>query len=117
VHTADFRELPFVACIPQGHDALVVAFLRSPDATKQTLLALDLTTSILYCDEEVAGMFRSPQQVTDPVGALTRWSWVVASQQKGRVAAAIVSTANSGDANYAKTCLFFDPPKPAAPYR
>jgi hypothetical protein len=110
-------ELPFLAPVPHGHEVVLVALLRSAESTKKTFLALDRTASILYCDDELWGIFRHEHEVADPVAALTRWSWVVAKSTTGRVVGAMVSTADTGDSNHAKTRLFIEPIVPGAPYR
>lgn len=109
-------ELPFVACVPRGHEVFVAWLKRSPDATHESALVLDRTASILYCDPSLWGpLGRDPRALLDPVAVLTRWTWVVTRSIAGISVGAMVLTTSSGDANDAQTRLFVQ--SSATPYR
>jgi len=100
-------ELPFLAPIPVGHEVLVVALRQSPEARRTQFLVLDQTVSVLYCDDRLWGPLSGNVQATiDPVGLLTRFSWVVDRQFAGRVCGAMVGMATAEECNTLRTRIF-----------
>ncbi len=110
-------EVPFVATVPAGHDVLVAQARgpSSPDAS--SAIVLDVTSSTLYCNDDLWAVFQSTFSPSDPVRALERAGWVIKQQYKGRVLGAVVSTTNKGESNYARTRLFVDVGPRAVVYR
>jgi hypothetical protein len=116
VTVAELHELPFLAPVPRGHDVLVVSLRRTPDDPSLSRFVLDQTDGVLYCDEKLWGAFgRDVLATQNPLGVLTRWSWVVEKAATGRVAGVMISTKNWGDTNHSETRLFVEPM--GAPYR
>lgn len=106
-------ELPFLAPIPAGHEVLVVWLRQTPDDQRTRLLVLDQSARVLYCDDRLWGPLGANEQATlDPVGLLTRLSWVEDRRLMGRVSGAMVTM---GASTELRTRLFLEPG--SAPYR
>jgi hypothetical protein len=104
---AQVLDLPFVAAVPRGHEVLVAWLKSAPDATRESALVLDRTAGLLYCDLSLRGpLGRDPRVLVDPVGSLTRFSWVVTRSLSGIAMGAMVFTTSTGDSNEAYTRLF-----------
>jgi hypothetical protein len=113
----ELYELPFLAPVPRDHEVLVATLRRSPDSTVLASFVLDRTATVLYCGETLWGpLDRSPTALHDPLGVLTRFTWVVERSTLGQVVGAMVSSTSAGDQNHAQTRLFVSPSS-AAPYR
>jgi hypothetical protein len=105
--TDEAFELTFLAPVPRGNDVHVVAMRRDPDSEDLVWLVLDRTAGIVYCGEQLWGPLGASAAAiaTDPVAALTRWSWTVARSVSGQVVAALVVSSDIGDSNFSKTKL------------
>src|SRR5580698_8742104 len=96
----EMHELPFAAPIPAGHSVLIARLRPSEEIAPLGLLALDATSSTVYCGAALIGPLSSGHlsATTDPVGVLTtRWSWRLVKLTKGRVMGALVGTSFDGD--------------------
>lgn len=101
-------EVPFVAIVPAGHDVFVAKMRPQAGSDKGVFMVLDVTTSVLYCNDDLWGLFHPAASSSDPVGVLARWGWIVDGHHRGRVVGSVVSTTSAGDSNHARTRLFVE---------
>lgn len=90
------HDLPFIAPVPRGHDVLVATFVIE---NRVAIAVLDRTASTLYCPEDLWGpLYQDPVlAVTDPVAALTRWTWKLRSATEGSCLGALVASSKNGE--------------------
>lgn len=109
--------LEFLAPVPRGHDVLVSWFKQQPDATSESVVVLDRTAGVLYCDESTWGPLGTAElALRDPIAVLTRWTWVLTRSLSGMSGGALVSTKDRGESNHVRTDLFVEEGAPS-PYR
>lgn len=107
------HDLPFLAPIPRDHEVLVATFATTENRIATAVL--DRTASILYCPEDLWGpLYKDPVlAVTDPVAALTRWTWTLRTAVEGSCVGALVAAGRGGED--ARTRLVVE--ARTAPYR
>jgi hypothetical protein len=83
-------DLPFSAPVPKGNEVLVVTFELDG---KSPVLVHDKTAALVYFPDDLSGpLMRAPElAIDDPVGAITRFPWVVKSAIAGISLGALVS--------------------------
>lgn len=98
----DSITLTFFAPVPRGHELHYATFHLGESGTHAAFVH-DVTAGVVYCSERLAGPLGSQAAVQDPLGVISRFSWTLDTQERGRS----LGTTCSAEGEQTRTRLFF----------
>lgn len=115
--TARIHEVHYAAPVPRGHEVLIAMLRQAPGSDQLATLVFDRTDSVTYCLDALWAPLSGELGWTDPIAALTRYTWQVESVVVGRVLGTTVATNTLGHSNVVRTRLLVAPIEAQGAYR
>ncbi|MBN8609797.1 MAG: hypothetical protein J0L92_04405 [Deltaproteobacteria bacterium] len=94
--------LTFFAPVPRGHELHYATFHLGESGVKVAFVH-DVTAGVLYASDRLAGPLGSHAAVQDPLGVLSKFSWILDHQDRGRSLGSMCSA----EGDQTRTRLFF----------